>query len=191
MYQLPEQNKKSFLNYRHDVKQKTKLSKLPNINVEGDDNISANEIIARWSALAKGAFVGPYKESSLACWDGHYEQFGRLMYELYAISENRSVRLEKYSPEFQNFFPLVENLKFIPLGPAGSDDDTFYRIWFKMLGHPHFSSPVINDFEPDTYATWTYWLTKVYCEINVQFIIGPIKSPKTVKSAPKVFIQDI
>jgi hypothetical protein len=185
MYKLNGQNKKSFLNYRHNVKRKNQLSKLQDINSDDDDSISANEIIARWSAFAKGAFVGEFKESSLACWEGHYEQFGRLMYEFYAISENRSVRLKKYSVEFQNFFPLVENLKFIPKGPSSSEDKTYYRIWFKMLGHPDFSSPIINDFEPDTYATGTFFLTKVYCKINVQLILGQIKSPEIGKSTPK------
>jgi hypothetical protein len=177
MHHLKSYNKKSFLNYRHDVIQQNQLSLLPSINCDGNNSITPNEIIARWSALAKGAFVGPYKESSLACWDGHYEQFGRLMYELYAISENRSVRLEKYSPEIQNFFPLVENLKFIPLGPAGTEDDTFYRIWFKMLGHPDFSSPIINHIETDVYAYWTCFLTNVYTNLDAQIIMGQIKSP--------------
>jgi hypothetical protein len=167
MYQLENHSINSFLDYRHNAKQKKQLSQLPSINCDGDDSITPNEIIENWSAIAKGAFVGPDIESSLACWDGHYEQFGRLMYELYAISKNRSERLKKYSDEYQNFFPLVKDLKFIPLAPSSTEDDTFYRLWFKMLGHPDFSSPIIDGFETDTYATWTYWLTKVYCELNV------------------------
>jgi hypothetical protein len=174
MYRLKSHDTNSFLNYRHNAKQKKQMSLLPSINCDGNNSITPNEIIKNWSAIAKGAFVGQFKESSLPCWPGHYEQFGRLMYELYAISENRNVRLAKYSVEYQYFFPLVKDLKFIPLAPSGTEDDTSYRIWFKMLCHPDFSGPIIDGLETDTYATWTYWFTKVYCELDAQVIRGLI-----------------
>jgi hypothetical protein len=159
-------NKKSFLNYRHDLKQQNQLSKLPNINFDGSGSISANEIIADWSEFAKDALIGQFQESAVVCWGGHYEQFGRLMYELYAISENRSVRLEKYSPEFQTIFPLVENLTFIPAGPSSTEDRTFYRIWFAMLEHPGFSEPNINDPDYHENTSWKRFLEIVYNELN-------------------------
>jgi hypothetical protein len=166
MFKRTNKNKKSFLNYRHDVKQQQQLSQLPNINFYSNDSISANEIIADWSAFAKSEFVGVFKDSSPVSWVGHYEQFGRLMYELYAISENRSVRLEKYSPEFQTIFPLVENLTFIPIGPSSTEDKTFYRIWFAMLKHPEFSEPNINDPDYHENTSWKRFLEIVYNELN-------------------------
>lgn len=174
MYKLNSQSNKPFLNYRHNAKQKKQLDQGPKINFKTNSPVDANTIISDWSALAKDALDGAYKESSLVCWDGHYEQFGRLMYELYAISENRSVRLAKYSVEYQNFFPQVENLSFIPEGPAGTEDRTFYRIWFKMLGHPDFSDPIIDNLETEVYAVWTFLLTKVYMNLNVQIHTGLI-----------------
>jgi hypothetical protein len=166
MHHLKSYNKKSFLNYRHDVIQQNQLSLLPSINCDGNNSITPNEIIARWSALAKGAFVGPYKESSLACWDGHYEQFGRLMYELYEISGNRGVHSANHRAEIQDKFPLVENLTFIPMGPYSTEDRTFYRIWFAMLKHPDFSEPNINDPDYLVDIFWTRCLEIVYNELN-------------------------
>jgi hypothetical protein len=161
MYQLKDKNKNSFLNYRHDVKQQNQLSKLPNINFSGNASISANEIIEVWSEFAREA-----NESSLACWDGHYEQFGRLMYELYVISGNRGVHSVNHRAEIQSTFSLVENSTSIPMGPYSSEDRTFYRIWFAMLKHPDFSEPNIND--PDYHANtfWTRCLEIVYNELN-------------------------
>lgn len=163
MYRLTSQNYNPFLNYRHNAKQRDKLPPLQNSSL-----VDGNKIVDDWSLLAKEALEGPNKESSLVCWDGHYEQFGRLMYELYAISENRSERLAGYSVEFQNFFPKVESLSFIPEGPSGTEDRTFYRVWFKMLGHPDFSYPIIDDIDLKLYANWTYWLTHVFSEINTR-----------------------
>ena len=166
MYQREEQNKKSFFNYRHDVKQQNQLSKLPNINFDGSGSISANEIIADWSEFAREAHIGEFKESSLACWDGHYEQFGRLMYELYEISGNRGVHSANHRAEIQDKFPLVENLTFIPMGPYSTEDRTFYRIWFAMLKHPDFSEPNINDPDYLVDIFWTRCLEIVYNELN-------------------------
>ena len=166
MFKRTNKNKKSFLNYRHDVKQQQQLSQLPNINFYSNDSISANEIIADWSAFAKSEFVGVFKDSSPVSWVGHYEQFGRLMYELYEISGNRGVHSANHRAEIQDKFPLVENLTFIPMGPYSTEDRTFYRIWFAMLKHPDFSEPNIND--PDYHANtfWTRCLEIVYNELN-------------------------
>lgn len=166
MYQLKDQNQKPFLNYRHNAKQKKQLSQLPSITFDGDDSITPNEIIEMWSAFAKGACVGKFKETLLPCWIGHYEQFGRLMYELYAISENRGVHSANHSAEIASTFPLVENLTFILLGPHSSEDRTFYRIWFATIKHPDFSSPNINDPDYLINTFWTRCLQIVYNELN-------------------------
>lgn len=166
MYQLKDKNKNSFLNYRHDVKQQNQLSQLQNINFNGNESISANEIIAVWTKFAKDALIGEFKESSTTCWVGHYEQFGRLMYELYAISENRGVHSANHRTEIQGTFPLVENLTFIPMGPYSTEDRTFYRIWFAMLKHPSFSVPNINDPDYRVDNFWARCLEIVYNELN-------------------------
>jgi hypothetical protein len=166
MHQLKEENKKSFLNYRHDVKQQNQLSKLPNINFNGNESISANEIIAYWTKFAREGLIGEFKESSPVCWIGHYEQFGRLMYELYVISENRGVRLANHRAEIQSDFPLVKYLTFIPMGQYSSEDRTFYRIWFAMLKHPGFSEPNTNDPDYHVNTFWTRCLEIVYNELN-------------------------
>jgi hypothetical protein len=166
MFKRTNKNKKSFLNYRHDVKQQQQLSQLPNINFYSNDSISANEIIADWSAFAKSEFVGVFKDSSPVSWVGHYEQFGRLMYELYVISGNRGVHSANHSAEIQSTFPQVQSLTFIPIGPSSTEDKTFYRIWFAMLKHPEFSEPHIDDPDYHVNTFWTRCLEIVYDELN-------------------------
>jgi hypothetical protein len=166
MHQLKDKHNDPLLNYRHDLKQQNKLSLLPNISFGNDCSTSANKIVASWSDFAKDALIGEHRESSLVCWDGHYEQFGRLMYEFYTISANRSVRLANYHIVMQNTFPHVKSLGFIPAGPCSSVDATLYRAWFSMLGHPDFSEPLINSPEPHVYTYWKHWLKNVYFDLR-------------------------
>ena len=53
---------------------------------------SANDIILDSTKFAKEALEGEYAEAKEACWSGHYEQFGRLMYHLIDVI----VRKEDY-----------------------------------------------------------------------------------------------
>jgi hypothetical protein len=166
MHQLKDKHNDPLLNYRHDLKQQNKLSLLPNISFGNGCSVSANKIVASWSDFAKDALIGEHRESSLVCWDGHYEQFGRLMYEFYTISANRSVRLASHNIEIQSSFPLVTSLRFIPEGPSSTEDRTFYRIWFNMLRHPDFWGPLINSPDAVVYNHFAYWLKNVYFDLR-------------------------
>ena len=84
------------------------------------------------------------------------------MYGIYEIADEN----HKRSAELPEAFPIKNNLTFILCGPSGTEDDTFYRLWFKMLGHPDFSTPIISGIEFSIYAHWTNILTKVYLDLN-------------------------
>jgi len=90
-YQLNEELRQyPFFKYRYDEKQVTFYS-LMGIEPEENSHLlnTAHEVITNWSKVCEELFTDEMSESDLLCWQGHYEQFGLVMFNLAKMCRNR------------------------------------------------------------------------------------------------------
>lgn len=123
--------------------------KSKHVNTEAD-------LARAWADFAKMSIEHKdYGESKVPIWHGHYEQFGRVMLEIVRFVVNR----DQYKDRgFYNLIPKLEDISFLG-EPSGTEDRTFYRIWFEFLGHPEFRRTHIKCMEPTAYAYWGLIMT--------------------------------
>jgi hypothetical protein len=140
-----------------------KLTDLPSI-IKTPSSITEFDLAFNWSNFAKQS-IGKveYSESDIPCWNGHYEQFGRIMLEIMRLSRDKKM-LDK-SKAFFEMIPNIEDLTFIG-EPSGTEDRTFYRLWFSFIGHPAFTHPRIQNLEAETYAYWGYLMEFATARVN-------------------------
>lgn len=140
-----------------------KMKDLPAI-IQTKESINEFDLAKAWADFAEQALVGEYAESELKCWRGHYEQFGRVMLELMRMSKNKE---EEKNKTLIEMIPDLENFNFIA-EPMGTEDRTFYRIWFELIGHPDFQYPRILNIEFGTYNYWGYLIGVAVMRVNKQ-----------------------
>ena len=140
-----------------------KLTDLP-MQIQTPTSKTEFDLAKNWCDFAKQS-IGKveYAESEMPCWDGHYQQFGRVMLELMRLSRDKS-KLDK-SRVFYEMVPNIEDFTFIG-EPSGTEDRTFYRLWFSYIGHPSFTYPRIQNIEAETYAYWGYLIEIATAKIN-------------------------
>jgi hypothetical protein len=117
-----------------------------------------------WADFAEQALVGEYAESETKCWRGHYEQFGRVMLELMRMSRDKDAM--KFKPLAETT-PDLEEFSFIA-EPSGTEDRTFYRIWFALIGHPDYQYPRITGIEFSNYNYWGYLMGEAVNRVNAE-----------------------
>jgi hypothetical protein len=122
------------------------------------------DLAKAWADFAEQALVGEFAESTLRCWSGHYEQFGRVMLELMRMSRDKANEKIKAITEMM---PDIDKFTFIGQ-PGGTEDRTFYRIWFSLIGHPDYQYPPISNIEFGTYNYWGYLMGVAITRINKQ-----------------------
>jgi hypothetical protein len=138
-----------------------KLKDLPD-SIQTRDVKTEFDLAKSWCDFAKQALVGEYAEANMTCWEGHYQQFGRVMLELMRMSRDKAQAQRIAAFEM---IPDLENFTFIA-EPSGTEDRTFYRLWFAFIGHPEFQHPRIANIEMDTFNYWGYLIGVATGKVN-------------------------
>ena len=117
---------------------------------------SANDIIIDWTKFAKETLEGEYAEAKEAFWSGHYEQFGRLMYHLIdvIVRKDEYIKSKRFNKTQLDFLPQISTSQFLVEGATSSEDRTFYRCWFDIIGHKEFNFIEVNAIEAQSYFYW-------------------------------------
>jgi len=153
------------LNYTFDQDKSIVFQKLKGLPEQLQTSNVKNEfdLAKAWADFAKMSVEdSDFPETSMPIWNGHYEQFGRVMLELVRISRDR----EKHKGKgFYSTIPLLEDISFMG-EPSGTEDRTFYRIWLNFIGHPEHQHPHINNIEAATYAWWGLLMTWAFSQVE-------------------------
>ncbi len=139
------------------------MKELPD-SIQSTDIKNEFGLAKAWADFAEEALVGEFAESKLQCWRGHYEQFGRVMLELMRMSRDKANEKVKAIAEMT---PDLDNFKFIGQ-PGDTEDRTFYRIWFSLIGHPDYQHPPIANIEFGIYNYWGYLMGVAVTKVNKQ-----------------------
>jgi hypothetical protein len=85
------------------------------------------------------------------CWQGHYDQLGRVMLEMMRLSRDKQEMDDK-----EGVYEMIPNLEEIPFvsKPAGLEDKMFCRIWLSLIRHPAF---IEMELDEDELAAFNYW----------------------------------
>ena len=139
------------------------LKDLPE-SIQTRDVLTEFDLAKSWSKFAKEALGDDeFAESSLTCWHGHYEQFGRVMLELMRMSRDKESFVE--NKELYALTIDLSDLSYIA-EPTSSEDRMFYRIWFNLIVHPHFSHSRLLKMELWRYSYWDYYIQLAVMRIN-------------------------
>lgn len=157
-----------FINYRYEGKEITFYSLK---GVEPDEGsrflATEHEVIMDWATVSNEALTSKeFKESDTPCWEGHYEQFGRVMLNLANMCRDRKTLDGKWNPYFDSVLPKSNLHKFILSGYGGTEDRVFYRAWFSLLGHPDFLSQSLIEMESTNFKTTELQLLLSFNDLN-------------------------
>ena len=126
-----------------------KLLQTSNVKTELD-------LVKAWANFAKISIEDKeFGESKMPIWIGHYEQFGRVILEMVRIVSNKD---EYKNKAIYEIIPKLEEIKYLG-EPTGTEDRTYYRIWFNFLGHPEFKYTHVKNYEASSYAYWGLIMT--------------------------------
>ena len=122
------------------------------------------DLAKSWADFAKISIEDKeFGESKVPIWHGHYEQFGRVILEVVRMVINR----DNYKDRgFYNTIPKLEDITFLG-EPSGTEDRTFYRIWFNFLGHPEFQYTHVLAIEASNYAYWGLIMTWGFSKLRM------------------------
>ena len=153
------------LNYTFNTDPQLLFRQLTDLPVSIAASASQKEfhLMNEWAAFARLALgEDEYADSKLVCWHGHYEQFGLVMLAMMHLSKHKE---DTQDHAEHVVIPNLEDCTFIA-EPAGTADRLFYRLWFRLIGHPDFTvSPLQSaDFENENY--WSYVMGLALSRIN-------------------------
>ncbi len=126
------------------------------------------DLAQAWSGFAK-KLLGQRKsaESDIACWDGHYDQLGRVMLELMRMSRDKPEMLSQ--EEVYEMIPDLEEITFISK-PGRIEDKMFCRIWFSLIRHPAFLELEIHEKEVVAFQYWQNLFTLALGKTNSELL---------------------
>jgi hypothetical protein len=105
-----------------------------------------------WSEFAR-KYLEVTKEIAATpiCWQGHYDQLGRVMLEMMRLSRDKQEMDDK-----EGVYEMIPNLEEIPFvsKPSGLEDKMFCRIWLSLIRHPAF---IEMELDEDELAAFNYW----------------------------------
>ena len=129
---------------------------------------SANDVIVCWTNFAREALSGEYAESELQCWDGHYQQFGRLMYHMLDVimRKDEYEQSKRFNQTQLDFFPNKSIAELVAEGPTGTEERVFYRCWFDVIGHKDFQHADIDGIEAQSYVYWKYIVSALALDLG-------------------------
>ena len=149
----------AFLSYEYNDSKELSYMLLKSLSpISSKAQSNADDLIRAWADIAREGLEGEFKEADLACWEGHYFQFGRLMYHMLDVLVRRDNYLEarRFSDKQLAFFPFDNMIEPLSMGYTSSEDRIFYRCWFDLIGHPSFQGADVNDIESHVYLYWKY-----------------------------------
>lgn len=123
------------------------------------------DVIMAWADLARNAHIGKYRESDLKCWEGHYEQFGLVMLNLANMSRYRK-GYDGLWEEWYDIFLSEALYSGLYRGPIGKADRIFFYCWFRLLGHPDYQCPTIDDVDFYFFSGTEICLRIAYQDLN-------------------------
>ncbi len=126
------------------------------------------DLAQAWSSFARKS-LGQRKlaESEIECWDGHYDQLGRVMLELMRMSRDKPEMLGK--EEVYEMIPDLEEIIFIAK-PGRIEDKMFCRIWFSLIRHPAFLELEIHEKEVVAFQYWQNLFTLALGKTNSELL---------------------
>ena len=168
-YRLNGKGKYSALNYRYTEKESLfhRLRDIPN-DFKGVVVKTEHQVISVWSSFAKEALIGEFSESKIKCWQGHYEQFGRVMLQLANISYYKKDARGEWVKTYHSLLPEPEDVEYIFRGPSGTEDRRYYRCWFSLIGHPDFMHEKVTGMEAFTYSYIELILNMAFQDFSVK-----------------------
>ena len=101
------------------------------------------------------------------CWQGHYDQLGRVMLELMRMSRDKPEMLGK--EEVYEMIPDLEEIIFIAK-PGRIEDKMFCRIWFSLIRHPAFLELEIHEKEVVAFQYWQNLFTLALGKTNSELL---------------------
>jgi hypothetical protein len=108
-------------------------------------------------ALAWSEFIRKYLEKTKEiaatpiCWQGHYDQLGRVMLEMMRLSRDKE-EMEDREGVYE-MIPTLEEIPFVSK-PSRLEDKMFCRIWLSLIRHPAF---IEMELDEDELAAFNYW----------------------------------
>ena len=85
------------------------------------------------------------------CWQGHYDQLGRVMLEMMRLSRDKQQMID--TEGVYEIIPHLEEIRFVSK-PSSLEDKMFCRIWLSLIRHPAF---IEMDLDEDELASFNYW----------------------------------
>jgi hypothetical protein len=156
--------------YRLQINQTAKPLLIIDYTFEGDRNLALMKSTQLPSALqnakvktefdlaqAWSTFVRKYLEktkelaSTPICWEGHYDQLGRVMLEMMRLSRDKEDMVDT-----EGVYEIIPNLEEIPFvsKPSRLEDKMFCRIWLSLIRHPAF---IEMELDEEELASFNYW----------------------------------
>ena len=85
----------AFLSYEYNDSKELSYMLLKSLSpISSEAQANADDLIRAWANIAREGLEGEYKEADVPCWEGHYFQFGRLMYHMLDVLVRRDNYLE-------------------------------------------------------------------------------------------------
>ena len=110
------------------------------------------DLAQAWSVFAN-KYLQMTKEIAATpiCWEGHYDQLGRVMLEMMRLSRDKQDMAGQDG--VYEIIPNLEEIAFISK-PSGLEDKMFCRIWLSLIRHPAF---IEMELDEDELASYNYW----------------------------------
>jgi hypothetical protein len=85
------------------------------------------------------------------CWQGHYDQMGRVMLEMMRLSRDKQEMVNE-----EVVYEMIPNLEEIPFvsKPSRLEDKMFCRIWLSLIRHPAFIEMELDEEEAIAFQYW-------------------------------------
>jgi hypothetical protein len=110
------------------------------------------DLAQAWSVFAN-KYLQKTKEIAATpiCWEGHYDQLGRVMLEMMRLSRDKKDMVDQ-----EGVYEIIPNLEEIPFisKPSSLEDKMFCRIWLSLIRHPAF---IEMELDEDELASFNYW----------------------------------
>ena len=139
-------NNQPLLDYRYDGKAQTfhTLVQLP-IQYQHQDFQNEHDLITDWSNAARDVLADLHAESETKLWEGHIEQFGRVMLELAKLCDDSINNKSSLVASLRSLLPEFDgNDASFYFVYSGSAQLVFCRAWFSLLAHPLFINEHLN-----------------------------------------------
>lgn len=178
-----------FLAYEYNDNKEVSYMMLKSLTaVSKNTKGSANDVITAWTDFAKDALEGESAECKAPCWEGHYQQFGRLMYHMLdvVVRKDDYKQSKRFNQTQLDFLPSESIAELVANGPTGTEERIFYRCWFDVIGHTDFQVTDVDLIEAQTYAYWRYVVASLAIDLGVAMRLMKSGKAEFLHSTDKV-----